>query len=234
MKSACFQRKLRTNQPGFVVLLMLLIIVVVCGLLWLDPFALSGSKDKSLPWNQLKRIVPDDEVVPSPTEQQPKFTTHMRVIAECKENEQDRGKVEILITPQGRVSGSWFADYFPKQGLRYEVVASSFKGNIAPEYAYKDDYGEDPSKLSIITKGNFLILETRTKKGTVRKSNGSIFVTGWVDDEYDITGKVTITSDKKTYFEYEFSGKLVETLPFLFDLPTGPQFQGMPLPQMKR
>jgi len=234
MKFACFQRKLRTNQPGFVVLLMLLIIVVVCGLLWLDPFALSGSKDKSLPWNQLKRIVPDDEVVPSPTEQQPKFTTHMRVIAECKENEQDRGKVEILITPQGRVSGSWFADYFPKQGLRYEVVASSFKGNIAPEYVYKDDYGEDPSKLSIITKGNFLILETRTKKGTVRKSNGSIFVTGWVDDEYDITGKVTITSDKKTYFEYEFSGKLVETLPFLFDLLTGPQFQGMPLPQMKR
>ncbi len=131
MKSACFRRKPQTNRPGFIVLLMLLIIVVVCGLVWLGPFELSGSKDESLPWNQLKRIVPDDEVVPSPTEQQPKFTTHMGIIAECKENGQDRGEV-------------------------------------------------------------------------------------------------TITSDKKTYFEYEFSGKLVETLPFPFDLPTGSQFQEIP------
>ena len=232
MKYACFRRKLRTNRPGVVLLLMLLIIVVVCGLIWMDPFALSGgNKDKNLPWNQTKRIVPEDKTVPPTTEQQPKFQTHMGIIAKCKENKQDRGEIRLLITPEGRVSGNWFADYSPKPDLRYEVVNCGFKGNIDPEYTYKDDAGEDPSKLYIISKGNFLIMET--KGNEMRTTNGKVFTTGWIDNEYNIIGKVTITSDKKTYYEYGFSGKLIKTSPFPFDSSSGPQFRGIPLPKIK-
>ncbi|MBN2456794.1 MAG: hypothetical protein JXB29_09730 [Sedimentisphaerales bacterium] len=232
MKTNYFTGHNQRNHKGFALLIMLLLVVVLGALVWLDPFAFSGSKGKDLPWNQVKRIVPDDKTVPSPTEQQPKFTTYMGIGAKCKENEQNRGTLEILINPQGRVRGTWSADYWPKPNLRYEVVNSRFKGNIDPARLYKDEDSEEASKLYIISRGNFLILET--KKGQMRTAKGRIYVTGWVDDEYNITGKVTITSDKKTYYEYVFSGRLGNISPFLFDSLSGPGFQGMFLPKTKQ
>jgi hypothetical protein len=220
------------KYKGYALLIMLLLVVVIGALAWLDPFKLVRSnKDKSLPWNQERSIVPEGKTVPELTEQQPKFTTYMGVTAECKENKEDRGQVDIRITPEGRVVGSWFADYSPEPELRYEVVRGSFKGNIDPKRLYTDKNGKEPSKLYIISKGNFLILET--KKGLMRTVKGKVYATGWVDNEYNITGKVTITSDKKTYYEYEFAGKLTETPPFPYELYEVPEFQGIPLPKMK-
>lgn len=206
------------NRRGVVILLSLLIIVVLCGLIWLNPFAFSrGSRDENLPWNQLKRIVPANKTVPAVLDEQPKFETDMGVIADCTENGLDRGKLKLQINPEGRVWGNWHADYSPRPQLRYEVVASRFKGNIDSQRLYEDDTCEDPSRLFIISKGFFTILETDGNR--MKTSHGDIFVTGWVSRDYSVKGKVTITSNRKTYHQYDFSGQLAEVKPFPFDLP---------------
>jgi len=52
-----------------------------------------------------------------------------------------------------------------------------------------------------------LIVETDEKKN-VRKAVGEIYVTGWIDSQYKVTGELPITSNKRTFEKYLWQGKL--------------------------
>lgn len=211
------------RQGGYILLVMLLLVVLLGALVWLDPSAFFGKGGKEHPWNQVRRIVPEGKDVPRPKEGQAEIATHMILSAECEEAGQKRGQVVVGIAPDGRVHGMWSADYYPREKLRYEVIRALFKGNIDPKYIYKDDSGKDPSKLYVITNGPFMIMETKEESGRMRTVEGRLYVTGWISPDYAFEGKVTITSDKKNYFEYDFKGKLeVGMLPE----PSGPM--GLP------
>jgi hypothetical protein len=198
---------------------MLLLVVVLGAVVWFNPSGFFSKGGKGLPWNQIGRIVPEGKDVPKPKEGQVKLATHMKLSAECEENGQKRGQVVIGIAPDGRVHGAWSADYYPQEKVRYEVVRALFKGNIDPKYVYEDDSGKDPSKLYVITNGPFMIMETKEDSGQMRTVKGRLYVTGWISPDCMFDGKVTITSDKKNYFEYDFKGKLEEGM---LIMPSGP------------
>lgn len=221
MRSKSFGGRSDNSRGGYILLVMLLLIVLLGGLVWLDPSAFPGKGDKELPWNQVRRIVPDDEEVPQPREGQVRLATPMKLRAQCEEDGQDRGEVAVCLNAEGRVYGMWSADYYPRDEVRYEVVMGRFEGNVDPAYIYEDDSGEDPGRLYIITEGHFMILETREESGRVRKVSGRLYVTGWISPDYMFEGKVTITSDKRDYFEYEFEGQLEKGTLLVPDGPTG-------------
>ncbi len=52
-----------------------------------------------------------------------------------------------------------------------------------------------------------MIVETDEKKN-VRKVVGDIYVTGWIDSRYKVTGELLITSSKRTFEKYLWQGKL--------------------------
>ena len=207
----------RGNRCGIVLLFMLLIIVIIGGFIWFDPAGLFSSSDPEMPWNQVNRIVNPGEEVPAPSAEQASITKTLLFKADTKQEDAKRGTITMVIRPDGRIEGGWAAEYDSRPNVTYQVMSDGFKGNIDPSKIYKDDYGEDRSRLYFITKGKFIILETDSKTNRTRSVKGHIYVTGWLDPEYNATGEIIITSDKRSYktFSWQAEGKEGATI---FDL----------------
>ena len=206
------------NRPAFA-LLMLLIVVAIGMLIYY--FALSPVDRKTAreqkkspdeyPWVEEWRIKDrkGGDAAEQPTsEDQPKIREILEYSVNVQEQRNDRGLVNLTILPDGRVEGGWVAEYDTlSPRMNYTVVKAGFKGNTDPSKIYSDADGEDKSKLFFITKGNFLILETNFDNGIVRNVIGNIYVTGWINPDYSITGKITITSDKKSLQAFHWQGE---------------------------
>ena len=144
----------------------------------------------------------------SPSEEQPKITEILLFKADAKQQRDDRGQISLTIAPDGTAAGYWAGEYDTgSPHVNYVVVNANFKGNTDPSKVYSDQEGQDRSKLYFITKGKYLILETNFESGQVRNVAGYIYVTGWLSYDYSITGKITITPDKKTIqtFDWQWS-----------------------------
>ncbi len=206
------------NRPGFA-LLMLLIVVAIGMLIYY--FALSPVDRKTAreqkkspdkyPWVEEWRIKDrkaSDSVEQPTSEEQPKITEILEYSVNVQEKRNDRGLVSFTILPDGTVEGGWAAEYDTlSPRMNYTVVKAGFKGNTDPSKIYSDTDGEDKSKLFFITKGNFLILETNFDNGKVKNVIGNIYVTGWINPDYSVTGKITITSDKKSLQAFHWQGQ---------------------------
>ena len=211
MRSAHLQHPPQINRPAFVVLLMLLVIVVVGTLIWLDPSALFNRSDPDLPWNEEFRLLkPGQQAKHTPSPEQPNITRILLFKADVEQQQEPRGQIELVIQPDGTVEGGWAAEYNPSPKINYLVMGADFKGNIDPSNIYTDEDGEDRSKLYFITKGKFIILETRLQSGKVRSVKGRIYVRGWVDTDYTATGEITITSDKRSFQTFSWQAKALE------------------------
>jgi hypothetical protein len=196
-----------SERSGAILIIMVLLIVVLCTLIWLDPMALMSNSGSGMPWNEEHRLVRPDEEVQRPKEGQPKILDNLFFAGQIVEDNDVKGGVSLYILTDGRIKGVWEGVYKPKPEITWEVTGSRFRGNIDPSKIYSDKDGEDPRRLYFIGKGRFLILETNSKTDRIRNASGRIYVTGWLDNEYSAVGKVTITSDKKTYTEYFWQGR---------------------------
>jgi len=207
MKSVNFQKFYRKNTSGAVLLIMVLLIVVLGVLFWFDPFILFSEKDPNLPWNQMDRIVKRSEKVPAPSKDQPSITKPLEFKADAKIGDEKRGKIVMVLGTDGRIEGGWTGEFYPRSNVHYQLMGCEFEGNIDPSKIYEDQTGQDTSKLSFITKGWFIILETDYDTGKVRKVQGYIYLTGWLDNEYNAQADVTVTSDKKSYKTFSWRAK---------------------------
>jgi len=197
----------RTNRGGYALLLMLLLTFVIVAVIWLGLLGPEPIGDPNLPWNQEERLVEADEPVLPPTEEQPKLTRFLEFAAipfrgepgEVDAFSDSRGRIEMTISPDGRIKGGWSADYNPTDEVNYSVIGAGFSGNIDSSNVYSDENGQDPSRLYFIAKGQLSILKTNLKSNRVSRLGGYIYVTGWLDHQYNIVGDLTVTSDKRTY-----------------------------------
>jgi hypothetical protein len=206
---------LGTERSGYVLILMILIVFLIGALIWLDPMALIHGYGSGMPWNEERRIVRPDGEVKQPKEGQPKILENLGFDGQIMEGGEVKGGVEMYLSTDGRIKGVWGGKYNPEPNLMWEVVGSRFRGNIDPTKIYSDKDGEDPRKLYFIAKGESLIMVTNLKTDKIKTAGGLVYVTGWLDNDYNAVGKVTITSDKKTYWEYywQSKGEKVEGVP---------------------
>jgi hypothetical protein len=203
------------NRPAYALLLSLLLAVVIGIVIYY--FALSTPMDRETarkqkqspdkyPWVEEFRLRKHGkEAQERPSAKQPNIREAILLEAEVKEKGKNRGTIQMIIRPDGTIEGTWLADYrtrVPK--IDYTVINAKFKGNTDPSKIYKNENGEDPTKLYIITKGNFLILETNFETGKARNLVGYIYVTGWIGPDYSAFGQLHITSDKinQTIFQW--------------------------------
>jgi hypothetical protein len=118
-----------------------------------------------------------------------------------KDSNQPRGELKVFIGSGGSMGGSWYGMYWKTRTRNFQVLGGNFKGKVFPAKIYRDETGkEDPTKLYLMAKGEFLAQETDTEKNRVYNRGGDIYVRGWLTREHYLFGEVTITSDKK-YFE---------------------------------
>ena len=208
----------KKSRCGYVLLLMLLVTMIVGAAIWLGPSVLLSRGDPNLPWNQARRLVRKGQAVEGPSEQQLNIDRLWWFGATVRQEDAERGEIIMLLGPDGRIKGGWSGEYRPTAELHYQVMAGNFKGNIDPSRIYSDEKGQDESQLFFIAKGIFVILETNSRTNRVRSVKGHIYVTGWLDTECKATGKVTITSDKRTFKTFGWQGQGNEQthmLPFL-------------------
>jgi hypothetical protein len=201
----------QSQRSGAALLIMVLLIVVLCTIIWLDPMALMRGKGSGMPWNEESRIVQQDKEVLPPGQQQPAITDNLGFKAGIAEDTEGQRGINLYILTDGRIKGVWGGTYKPKPEIMWEVVGAQFEGNIDPSKIYSSEGSEDPTKLYFIGVGRFLIMETNSENNRVRKVSGKLYVTGWLDSEYKAVGKIIITSDKKSYVEYSWQGEGVKT-----------------------
>ena len=199
-------------------LIMLLLIVVFCSLIWLDPTALFRRKDKSLSWNQEERIVGRDESAAKPNKEQPQLEKALFYKVKFKRNDEDFGEVFFGVNTDGRAKGEWSGKYYDGQ-IMNEIIMSNLKGNIDPSYTYSDSQGMDYTKLYVITKGNFALLRTDNDSGRVSNPSGFIYITGFIDSDNNLDAVFTVTYNKREYEQFAFKAEATEgsSLFFFFD-----------------
>jgi hypothetical protein len=198
------------ERRGYVLILMVLIAFLIGAIIWLDPMALIRKSGSGMPWNEERRLVRPDGDVKQPKEGQPKILENLGFDGRITEGGEVKGGVEMYLSTDGRIKGVWGGTYKPEPNITWEVVGSRFKGNIDPTKVYSDKDGEDPRKLYFIAKGESLIMVTDSKTDKIKTATGLVYVTGWLDNGYNAVGKVTITSDKETYWEYYWQSKGVK------------------------
>jgi len=215
----------RAGRGGYVLILMVLIVFLIGALIWLDPMALIRGSGSGMPWNEERRLVHPGGKVKQPKEGQPKILDNLAFSGKMMENNEVKGGVGLFILTDGRIKGIWTGKYNPEPNITWEVVGSRFKGNIDPTKVYSDKDGKDPKKLYFIAKGESLIMVSDSKTDKIKTATGLIYVTGWLDNEYNAVGKVTITSNKKDYWEYYWQSKGMKTM-MVPDF--GPSLPGLP------
>ena len=69
-----------------------------------------------------------------------------------------------------------------------------------PAKIYRDEKGEDPSKLYFLGKDKFMVHKTSADAKQYHIIGGDIYIRGWLSSDLSVAGEIIITSDEK-YFE---------------------------------
>lgn len=195
---------------------MLLIVVAIGMMIYyfqLNPIdfkikRLQKQDPDTYPWVQDWRLVGQDQLPQQPEASQPQITENIYFETRPKKDNQSRGKILFQINHEGIVIGNWTGEYDTRSPpVSYAIMKGEFQGNIDPTKIYADDQGRDPSKLFFIAKGTYLMLVSNHDTGKTTSPSGYIYVTGWLDNEFSVTGKVTISPNRKNLETFNFAAR---------------------------
>lgn len=213
------------KYKGYALLLSLLIVVVIGMIMyfkWMYGPVYEIGKGKSginPPWRQWQklRIRIENEPVGRPSAEQNQLQKPLLLETYCKLEDKEKGEIQVVINPDGEIQGIWTGTFYMNKNIEFQVMACQFKGTIDPQEIYRDANGINTSKLFLIAKGPFTILEINHKNGVVRNLMGSAYLRSWLDKDNFISGELIISSDDKNFYRYSVNGlaKATEQIPVL-------------------
>ena len=156
------------------------------------------------PWTEWRLRKSNAKALEEPSKEQPDITDGVRYDPDVNYQDERRGEINLVIHPDGTVSGAWHGYYHKEPKLNFDIQGGDFEGYVCPLKLYQDENGEDPSKLYFIAKGSFLIHEYGSKNNKYHISMGNLYVTGWIEADYTGHGKLVITSDEKYSETYDW------------------------------
>lgn len=186
------------------IVIAILVLLVVLG----KRYVKMTQKDPDLcydlkPWKEWRLREASEKPIPEPLPEMPVITEDLKFDTNLKKkgSTDPRGELLLYIGTDGGVGGNWSGTYYKGRERNFDIMGGSFEGRVYPGKIYRDEADEeDPTKLYIMAKGEFLLQESDTNKGMLYTNMGDIYVQGWLDSEYMLSGEVTITSDED-YFE---------------------------------
>jgi hypothetical protein len=190
----------RSGSAGIILVIILVIAAVIFGL---QKYRKSNAPDPDTamglaPWTEWRLRRQSQKPAAPPSDKQAKITTTLKYDAnvELTETREPRGEIEMEITPNGDVYGAWGGTYYDSKKDNFEG-GGKFEGKIYPGKIYRDEKGEDPSKLFFLSKGRYSIIHTITENNKVRVLTGDLYVSGWLNPDLSLASDITITSDEK-------------------------------------
>ena len=206
---SCKTNRYKINRPGFFTLLGILVACLIVLLLYFSTYmslytdffqpVARYTDPNIMPWDEKWKILgfPHEKPYlqqPQLTEYFPQYKTQIKYYGES------RGDLELKITPEGKVTGSLGGEFETKDPpIHFNLMGRdsfgnfqprTFEGKIVPAKIYLDEYGQDKSLLYIFAEGAYRIKGTNLISGKETSSFGLMYITGWIDVEYKIIGKV--------------------------------------------
>jgi hypothetical protein len=202
MRTVRLRSGVRRNRGDSSLLALLLIACLVCIVIFLKWYLKSSVQDPDLhdypeAWKEWSVREKSKKPAQGLSAEQPdisegiKFDTNLS----DKESKEPRGEMVLFVGVDGGVAGSWNGFYHKGRTRSFQIMNGGFGGRVYPAKIHRNESGEeDPSMLYLMAKGEYLVLETDTKKGRVERIAGDIYVRGWLSPDYVMTGEITITS----------------------------------------
>jgi len=160
-------------------------------------------------WAQAKQK-PIDQL--TPYEDQPLLERPMLFVAQVKEGDNaGRGSLELIMDPAGFLRGQWSGTYnLEPENIKHDIMLAEFAGLTDPDELYKDDDGEDQSKLFFIGRGDFSIVARSTKGDKASHVIGEIYITGWLQKDYRASGQLHLISKERDHWVYKWTSEIGE------------------------
>lgn len=214
MQRAHFQHRLRTNRSASALIIILVVIAIGLILSFIDFSALFPKPDPDTaeglaPWQEWR--LRQENVLAEPqqsSEAQPKITKSLKYDTNAWLDDASRGEIGLTIVPDGTVVGGWHGTYHTEKKEQCDIQGGGFAGMVYPAKIYRDENGENPSKLYFLAKGGFAF--HKFKAGKFRIVEGGLYVNGWLASDYSVKGKITITSDEKYFETFDFKARLLK------------------------
>ena len=226
------------HRRGYMMLLMMVVAMAIGAVIYFiavypEQWQLRKSQAKhpeKFPWAEEWRIKhlglekPKGHEELGLSEEHPEITTLLRFVAHLKKGEERFCNMNFVIGPDGNVSGSLGGDFDTISPHKNHVLGCSFEGNTDPSKVFHDDYGDDRSKLFFIAVGNFRDLITDFETNEVGLKSGLVYLVGWLTPDMKATGRLHMTTNKKSQEIYtweaqgEESGGFLPLLELLSDL----------------
>jgi hypothetical protein len=200
------------KHTGSVLLMLLVVIAIGLMIYYMDIMAISGGgrmiqkqeKPEDQPWAK-ENLIKDDNQPAKPKKaaaavksEKPAITKTLALAGEVVTKDAKRGQVTFTIQPDGTIEGSWQCQYSYKHAAY--MIKASFKGNTDTTQNAPDD----PSKLYLIAKGDYLQKATNLESGEVTETKGNLYFSGWLEHNLTASGKLSITTDKRWHIDYEW------------------------------
>ncbi len=186
---------------GLVVVLLL--VVVVFGV---QRYMKSKTPDPDTaqdltPWKEWRIREKSEKPLPPLRAEQAKITDAIEYDAnvELRGTHDARGGVLMWVTSEGQVRGNWSGNYYNEKKVNYDVQGASFEGKVYPGKIYRDDKGEDPSRLYFLARGQFVIHCMTSDSKQYHIYTGDIYVRGWLNPDLSVVSEIIITGDEKSF-----------------------------------
>ena len=114
-----------------------------------------------------------------------------------------RGRVKLVFSPDGKVSGSWQSEYEHDQ-IRYRITAK-FSGVTDSTKLYEEGGAAQPELLYFITRGDYTQDSLDVKHDMERRQTGVVYAAGWLDLGLAARGEITLTTDRTWSAVYRYS-----------------------------
>ena len=210
MRNAHMHPSKKTARLGSALVGLLVVIGLVIVIMLAKTVMKKTAKDPDTcldlkPWKEWRLRESSAKALGAPSEEQPDITETIRYDFNLSHQNETRGEMYLVIHPDGTVMGAWNGHYHEeKLKLTYDIQDGRFQGYACPLKIYQDANGQDPSKLYFIAKGDFILHEYDLKsKYHIRV--GDLYVTGWIEPDYAVNGKLVLTSDEKYFETYEWN-----------------------------
>jgi len=194
---------------GYVLLLVLAAIAILAILYVIQMEAFFGpvapgrrTAAEHRPWLEEDRIVPGDKLIKPPRPPKPMIDEPLTLRTRVQMSESARGTATFEFAVSGEVKGTWYSEYSNK--ARDYTMEAAFAGNIDTSKTYSEGETTDESRLYFITKGAYKQMAYNVETGTKTLDEGLVYVTGWLNTDYSVSGLITITTDKTWSASYEF------------------------------
>ncbi|MBN2020072.1 MAG: hypothetical protein JW749_07600 [Sedimentisphaerales bacterium] len=200
--------KNRNGSAGIALIAIIILVAIVFGVQkWLKFHTPDPDTAQNLPpWKECRLREKSQKPVPEPTEKQAKITQPLRYEANLSllGTQDPRGEVELMIMPDGDVSGMWSGNYYDEKKFNCEVQGAPFSGKLYPAKIYEDTNGQDPTKLYFLAKGK-VVMHKSDLKNKYYIQSGDLYVTGWLNPDFSLTSNIVITGNEKNFETFRWS-----------------------------